>query len=41
MIVKNGLLALPGESDYRRASIRVRDERIAEIAESLPPLQGE
>jgi allantoinase len=41
MIVKNGLLALPGENDYRRASIRVRDERIAEIAESLPPLQGE
>jgi allantoinase len=41
MIVKNGLLALPGEEDYRRSSIRVRDERIAEIAEGLEALPGE
>jgi allantoinase len=41
MIVKNGLLALPGETDYRRASIRVADERIAEIGEALEAAGGE
>jgi allantoinase len=35
MIFRDGLLALPGAADFRRASIRVRGERIAEIAESL------
>ena len=41
MIIRNGLVALPGEGDFRRASIRARGERIAEIAESLEPLPGE
>jgi allantoinase len=33
MIITDGLLALPGEPDFRRASVRVRDGRIVEIAE--------
>lgn len=41
MLIRNGLVALPGESDFRRASIRVRGERVAEIAESLSPDAGE
>ncbi len=41
MIIRNGLVALPGEGDFRRASIRARGERIAEIAEGLEPLPGE
>jgi allantoinase len=41
MIFKNGLVALPGECDFRRVSIRVRGERIAEIAESLELAPGE
>ena len=31
MLIKNGLVALAGEGDFRRSSIRVRAERIAEI----------
>ncbi|MGO8693133.1 MAG: dihydroorotase [Rectinemataceae bacterium] len=31
MIVKNGLVALPGRSDFVRASLRLAGERIAEI----------
>ena len=41
MIIRNGLVALPGEGDFRRTSIRVRGERIAEIAESLEASSGE
>jgi allantoinase len=41
MILRNGLVALSGESDFRRASIRVRGERIAEMAESLERVVGE
>jgi allantoinase len=41
MIIKNGLLALPGEGDFHRASIRIKDERIAEIAEGLETLPDE
>jgi allantoinase len=41
MILRDGLLALPGEADFRRASIRVRGERIAEISEGLEPEPGE
>jgi allantoinase len=31
MLIRNGLLALPGEGDFVRGSLRVRGERIAEI----------
>jgi allantoinase len=31
MIVRNGLVALPGRQDFVRASVRVRGERIADI----------
>jgi len=41
MIVANGLVALPGEGTYRRASIRVRGELVAEIGSSLVPEPGE
>jgi allantoinase len=41
MLIRNGLLALPGEGDYRRASMRIRGERIAEIGEGLEPEAGE
>jgi len=41
MIVKNGLVALPGEGGFRRASIRVEGERIAEVAEGLEAAAGE
>ncbi len=41
MIFRNGLVALPGESEFRRASIRVRGERVAEVAQSLEPQPGE
>jgi allantoinase len=41
MIIRNGLLALPGEGDFRRASMRVAGERVAEIAESLEGAPGE
>lgn len=41
MIVKNGLVALPGEEDFRRVSVRVRGERIAEIADTLEAVAGE
>jgi allantoinase len=41
MIVKNGLLALPGEGDFRRLDLRVRGERIAEIARDIKPEEGE
>jgi allantoinase len=41
MIIRDGLLALPGQADFRRASIRIRGERIAEIAESFEPSGGE
>ncbi len=37
MIFRNGLVALPGETEFRRASIRVRGERVAEVAQSLEP----
>jgi allantoinase len=41
MIVKNALLALPGEEDFRRGSLRVREERIVEIGEGLAAAPGE
>jgi allantoinase len=41
MIIRDGLLALPGAADFRRASIRVQGERITEIAESLEARSGE
>jgi Dihydroorotase and related cyclic amidohydrolases len=41
VLIKDGLVALRGERDFRRASIRVRGERIAEIAESLQGQGGE
>ena len=41
MILRDGLVALPGEKSLKRGSIRVRGERIAEIAESLEPAAGE
>jgi allantoinase len=41
MIFKDGLLALPGEADFRRASIRVSGERIAALGESIDPEPGE
>jgi len=41
MLIKNGLVALAGEGDFRRSSIRVRAERIAEIAEGLEAEPGE
>jgi allantoinase len=41
MIIRGGLLALPGEDDFRRASIRARGERIAEIGAGLEPEAGE
>ncbi len=41
MILRNGLVALPGEADFRRRSLRVRGERLAEIAESLEAVPGE
>ena len=31
MLIKNALLALPGEEDFVRGALRVRGERIAEI----------
>ena len=31
MLIRNGLLALSGEGDFIRGSLRVRGERIAEI----------
>jgi len=41
VLIRGGLIALPGQSDLRRASVRVRDERVAEISESLAPEAGE
>jgi allantoinase len=41
MIIRSGLLALPGERDFRRASLRIRSERVTEIAEGLEPTSGE
>jgi allantoinase len=41
MIIRDGLVALPGADDFRRASIRVLDGRIAEIAERIEPAPGE
>jgi allantoinase len=41
MILRDGLAALSGEADFKRVSIRVRGERVAEIAESLAPESGE
>ena len=41
MILENGLVALPGEPDFRRASLRVEGERITEIAETICAAEGE
>jgi allantoinase len=41
MMIRKGLVALPGERDFRRASIRIADGRIAEIGEALEPEAGE
>lgn len=41
MILRNGLVALPGEESFVRASIRVRGERIAEISQALEAEPGE
>jgi len=41
MLIRNALIALPGEAEFHRSSLRVRGERIAEIAEALQPEPGE
>lgn len=41
MLIAQGLVALPGGQELRRTSIRVRGERIAEIAENLREEKGE
>jgi allantoinase len=41
MILRDGLVALRGEDDFRRTSLRVRGERIAEIGEALEGEAGE
>jgi allantoinase len=41
MILRDGLLALPGAADFRRSCLRVRGERITEIAESVESAPGE
>jgi allantoinase len=41
MILRGGLVALPGEDDFRRARVRVRGERVAEISEALEAEDGE
>jgi allantoinase len=41
VLIRGGLVALPGAEGLRRATIRVRGERIAEISESLAPEGGE
>jgi allantoinase len=41
MIVRNGLLALPGQDDFRRVDLRLRGERITELAPGLLPEAGE
>ena len=33
MIIADGLVALPGEPDFRKATIRVSGERVTEIAQ--------
>jgi allantoinase len=41
VLIKGGLAALPGRAELLRADLRVRGERIAEIAEGLEPEGGE
>jgi allantoinase len=41
MLIRGALAALAGEAEFRRFSIRVAGERIAEIAEALEPAPGE
>jgi allantoinase len=41
MIVRNGLLALPGQRDFKRGDFRVESGRIAALAETMEPLDGE
>lgn len=41
MILRNGLCALPGADSLARRDIRITDQRIAEIAESILPRDGE
>ncbi|MFA5892187.1 MAG: amidohydrolase family protein [Actinomycetota bacterium] len=41
MIVKNGLLALPGQSEFVRAEFRVSEGRIVEIAQRIEGASGE
>lgn len=41
MLIRNGLAALPGAEAPLRADVRIRGERIAEIAPSLEPEPGE
>jgi allantoinase len=41
MLIKGGLAALPRRAELARADLRVRGERIAEIAERLEPEGGE
>lgn len=40
MIIKNALLALPGEDGFRRLDLRVENERIAEIAPNIDRADG-
>lgn len=41
MIIKGGLLALPGKQELVRSNVRVADGRIAEIGTDIVPSQGE
>jgi len=41
MIIKDGLLALPGEGDFRRLDLRISGGRIVEIAQGLGARTGE
>jgi len=41
MIVRNGMVALPGHDDFTRADLRIEDGRFIEIAQRLDPASGE
>ncbi len=41
MIIRNGLLALPGEEGFRRLDIKIENERITEISPTVIPSPGE
>ena len=41
MIVRNGMVALPGRDDFTRADLRIEDGRFVGIAQGLEPASGE